>query len=245
MAKNDLSFTINKSKWTRFLSMVELSGDIQVKEVILDFTTTEVKVLAVTQNKTIAMRGILKGDFKLTGQVGIDDLQLFRASISSMPDAEITFVVKNNKIVLGSDTEKVKISTVMRAIEYVQTALPEDKFNTHAKKGQGNSFNLEHFQVSKILGYLSTLVSPSLGLEGEGSTITLSIENNQNEIVADFDIKETVSKFKVKLAKFFGIVLKIVGKGVEISVTKNDAPVYIKIEEDGIVIEYIMAPISQ
>jgi hypothetical protein len=245
MSKGDLSFKINKSRWVRFLNLVELSGDIQVKEVILDFTPTEVKVLAVTQNKTIAMRGTLKGEFKLTGQVGIDDLQLFRASISSMPDDAITFIVKNNKIVLGSDTEKVKISTVMRAIEYVQTALPEDKFATHAKKGQGNSFTLEHKQVSKILGYLNTLVSPSMGLEGEGTTITLSIENNQNEIVADFDIKETVTKFKVKLAKFFAILLKTIGKGVEISITKNDAPVYLKINEDDIVIEYIMAPISQ
>ena len=70
------------------------------------------------------------------------------------------------------------------------------------------------------------------------------MDRDDNQIVAGFDIEENVKEFKVKFqASYLLNLLSIIKQDVTISATTNKH-MYIKVENDAYVVEYLLAPIE-
>ena len=108
----------------------------------------------------------------------------------------------------------------------------------------GNEFVLPTEVVKQLVNHFNTLNPTSLILSGKGKSISLKIENKNNELTVDFDIAKEVEAFKVKLAKLFVEILSVIGSEVSLSV-KDGSPVYLNVKKSDAEFEYIIAPLGK
>jgi len=235
---------IYRSAIAQFLNSVILKGDIESKEAVFDISKAGIKVVTKTINNVVALKAVLKGEFEQIGEVGIGDLTLLRNFITSFDAEELDLTKSKNKLVLKSETEKLEIQTNIVNPEYIKIKVPEDKFNGLVKQSLGNEFILTLDTIKKIISYSSTIKAEDVILTGKGKTLTLQLDELDNKIVASFELGEEVEAFKIKFqASYLLNLLAIVKQEVVISAHTNKG-MYIKVENDGYSIEYMLAPIE-
>ena len=237
------NITVDKAKFNQFLQLIELKGDITNREAILSITPTSMQVLAVSPNKTVALKGELKGDFKLNKQIGIDELDLLKNLANTFTDEKIQLEIKENKLLLTSKKDKLKVSSILRDPKYITNIIEPEKLESLLKQAKGNNIVLEKEVIDKILQYTTAINADALVLKGDKKKITLELESNQNKIVAEFNTKKDFKPFEVKFAKIFVDLFSVINTDVTISVNK-DAPVYLNLKEKDLEFEYVIAPIK-
>lgn len=235
---------ISKSKMVRFLELTALKGDIENKESIMFIEKDCMKVILGHPSKTVVICGILNGEFDNIGQVGIDNIPLLLSLLKTFPTNEITITKKKNKLVFGSTDEKLEVSIILREPEYIVNTLENKKMAALLEQAEGNEFTLPLPAIKQILSYTTALGSNKLVIDGNNNVISLFAEHNENSIIADFMLDKEVNTFSVALMSQVNVILGILNKEVEMSM-KNDCPISIKVEEDGIKMTYIVAPLKK
>ena len=235
---------VYRSAFAQFLNSVILKGDIESKEAVFDITKTGIKVVTKTINNVVALKAVLKGEFEQIGEVGIGDLTLLRNFISSFDSEELELTKSKNKLILKSEIEKLEIQTNIVNPEYIKINVPEDKFNGLVAQSKGNEFLLTLDTIKKIITYSSTIKAEDVILTGKGNDLTLQLDELENKLVASFELLEKVEPFQIKFqASYLLNLLTNVKQEVTVSAHTNKG-MYIKVENDGYVIEYMLAPIE-
>ena len=115
---------IKVDKFKEFLDCVMLSGSLQLKDAVLDFTDKGIELSAAAQNNMICVYGLLKNtkdvitDYKVLGKIGIDDITLLAKYLSKFSE-DVNLEIKDNKIVLKESRKSVKL--YLRDLEYVES----------------------------------------------------------------------------------------------------------------------------
>ncbi len=233
--------SIGKAQLLQFFDLIGLKGSVSTKEVLLNITPTEINVSLSTCGKMVAVIGKMSGKYDITQQIGITDITLFKKFLNSFSSDIIDVDIEDNKVILSSEKDNVKISTTLSDPQYITNVVDESKVKSWIDKSSGNEVTLPVGMVKQIVSYLNTMEINSLVLEGSDETITLKIENQQNEIVASFPVKEQFKPFKVKLKEIFLELLSSFNGEVIISVNKK-APVYLSVKNDNCEFVYFIAP---
>jgi len=235
---------IYRTAVTQFLDLVKLKGDLESVEAIFNIAKDGIHILTKTSNNVLALKGTLKGEFEAIGEVGIGDLGLFKGFVTSFDSDELQLTKVKNKLVLSSAQEKLEIQANLTNPEYIKVKVPEDKFLALVKDSQGNEFTLTLDIIKKIITYSSTIKASDIILTGEGNNLKLQLDELDNKIVANFELAETVKPFQIKFqASYLLNLLSNVKQEVKVSAYTNKF-MYVKIENDAYLIEYMVAPIE-
>ena len=235
---------INKSAFVQFLNSIILKGDIESKEAVLKVSKNDIKVITKTNNNVLALRAVLKGNFEDIGEIGIGDLGLLRNFITSFDSEELQLTKTKNKLVLKSETEKVEIQSNIVNPEYIKIKVPEDKFDGLVKQSLGYELVLTLDTIKKIIGYSSTIKAQDIILTGKGKNLTLQLDELDSKIVASFELTEEAKEFKIKFQASYLINLLSQVKQETIISPHTNKGMYVKVENEAYIIEYMIAPIE-
>lgn len=239
-----IQLSVNKNEFQRFLELVELSGDIQTKETLIVCKDSVISVLARTYNKIVIYKGMWKVDCKDNFEIGIDDITLLQKFVSNFPTDSINLKITDAKLELSSVTPKLRFTVPLRKAEYILTKIEESKFTSYLALAITNMVKIPQNVVKSIIGYSDLLGGKSLLLTGKDTDVILEIENNQNNIVAEFNINQEFKPFITKISNLFVDLLSTIGSDITLSVAKENSPVYLKTESEKITFEYLIAPLE-
>lgn len=239
---------INFSKpvLSSFLSAVTLSKnkEIQNIEALFNIQKTSIQSIIVSSDRTLAVRGTLKGAFEEIGSVGVTDLVSFEKFVESMDDA-FSGDFQKNKLVLQSKNHK--ISVVLQNAEYIQNKLEKEKFeNILTQANSGFSFTLTSENIKELISKFKTLSSQDLVLEGKDGKISLYIKDykTESELYSTFEC-DSLNKntFSIQVAKHLVYLLETLGSDVTIKLGKeeNRNAIGIFSETEDYQIEYLLA----
>lgn len=224
---------INKKTLVKFLNLTAIQGDIENKECLIKINDN-IEVLSISEGKHFALKGTLQGKFDDNlGLIGIDSIKDFIGFINNFDDNEDINVTKNdNKLILQGN--KLKISCILKSPEYIVNKLPEEKFKELYDKSKDNDFVLSKDIIKKIISYANSMKSNDLLLSAKGKELTLSLnDDKENSILASFEINETIKPFSIKVSKILIDILKTISIGDLIVSVKENAPIMLKIVEEG------------
>ena len=224
-----------KDTLLRFISLIHLTGAVELKECLIEGTKQALKVCAVTPSKTFALNAKLKGDYSDLGTMGIDDLYLLEKSISLMED--ITLTKKENKLTLKDKT--VKNNLLLRSPQYIMTKLEEERYIKATKDSRGNEFTLTKDDIKKIADYYDIYKS-SVEIQGEDNEIVMKMTKEENSAELKIKVKEKVKSFQVLVAGLFVEALKNINTDVTVSI-KTGKPVLLSTKTDDYEVEYFIA----
>lgn len=235
--------TVKKEVFSDFLSLLQLKGEVENVEALININKESIKTHIVSSNKTVAIRGIFNGSFFISPPVGIDNISLLNQLVGSVSSEEINIKLFKNKLELTSPTNKMLAKCILKAPEYIINSLDEKKFDELKGQAVGNEFILSKENISKIVGYISILKSSDIVLEGKGKEVVVMTESNENEIMDTFELEGEVKEFKVKLGLVFKDLISSIHSDVVISIN-NEKPIYLNVKTDEYNIEYIVAPLK-
>jgi len=229
---------------SKFINLVNLSGDIEIKECIARGNKTELSVKAVTTSKVVIVNAKMNGDFSELGDIGIDSLPMFR-KITSTLNGEVSLTATANKLKISSG-KKVKAELALRNPQYVLNEVGEDKLNALQTANTGNTFTLKKEVMAEFAKYYNVF-GKELIISGDGNEVSFEVKNGDNSLNMTFDIAETVSKFEFKLASF---VMKIFNElsayDITISAKPGASAIVVEAQSNDamkVQIQYIIAPL--
>ena len=233
----------NKLDTLKFLDAVRLKGQLETNEAIFNVNKNTCSILTTTKIPVLAIKGQLHIEGEDIGEIGIGNIGMFRELINSIPDNIITITKKKNKLVCSNTEKTVEISYGLVNTEYIKSKITEDKYQTTLKVSQGNEFILDNNNLSSLLNYCRTLKADYILLSGIDKKLIMSLEANENELVAEFILSQPIKPFIVKFNTSY--LMSILGgqTSVIISLQTNQIA-YFKINTDTCQIEYLLAPIK-
>lgn len=238
---------INKSKLIRFLELVRLRNELENNEIILE-TSSGLSVTTATKGNICAVHAELGGKFGELEKIGIDNIELLiKVLYGFSKSEELDIVKKENKLLISSDMEALKVSLILKAPEYVINILELEKFNEILKKGEGNSFLIPKNVIGKFQGHCNTLGAAELDLTtsaSHASEVYFGINNKENEIFDMFVLEKEIKPFSVKLGKIFLDILSTINDDVIVS-CKNNSPVVIYYNKEDYNITYLLAQLKK
>lgn len=237
---------ITKNSLKNFLELIEIKGDTYFKDAMLNISKNSIEVTAANDGSSMIVSGTIKGVFEDIGNIGIDSFLLLINSINEFSSEKIFFTKKDNKLLLKSPDNKLKISLVLKNPDYIINKFTNEQFNSILKKASGNEFTLSKETVTKIASYCKTLNTNVLYLKGSKKELTLEIDNKtgnsttaSSSIIAVFDLEHPLKEdFSIKLSNMFLDIFSSIGKEGEVS-TRNNAPLAIKSSGEDYSITYI------
>lgn len=246
---------INKDKFLKFLNLCALKGELENKDILLNFEDKLVTAIA-NKNRIVVFLGTLKEEFENLSEVGIQNLDLLKSFINSLTDnvyntKEISIKKLENKLVFESG--KTKYSSVLLPAKYFKdkTTYPnsnyveKDKVMQLIEKCNGNEFILKSIDVKKLISAFNSISSSSFILTGKDNFVMLKLENQSNELEITFDITEKVQPFTTKLTKQIIDILNVISDfDIKFSI-KSDNPISLKVVNDDIDFTYVIAPMSK
>jgi hypothetical protein len=232
---------IDSATLSKFLTLVNLSGEIEIKECILRGDVDKLSVIAITPSKIVIVRGQLMGDFSTIGDIGIDDLSLLKRMLTAF-SGEIDLVVTTNKLKLSNKSTKVEL--VLRNPQYILNEVDKTKFSDIHKKSSGNEFTLTSENVREFQRYYGVF-GKELLISGENQDITFDLANGDNSLNLTIEVAETINKFEVKLASLFMNILGTIATGVKLSINDGANAVLVSHNTDDVKIDYIVAPLMK
>ena len=234
----------NKTSTLKFIDSLKLKGQLETNESIFNITKDSINVLTTTRIPVLAIKGHLKiENGEDIGEIGVGDIGLFRNFLSAIPSELVHVNKKKNKLVLTNPEQSVCISLGLINTEYIKNRITAEKFESTYKSASGNEFVLNTEALKAIIAYCSTIKADTIILNGEGKKLSLSLESNDNSMIAEFTIEKEVKPFVVK---FNTAYLSAVLSGQEHVVVslKENVISYFKSENDQYKIEYLLAPIK-
>ena len=232
---------VDSAVLSQFLTLVNLSSEIEIKECILRGDTDKLSVIAVTPSKVVIVAGELKGDYSSIGTIGVDDLSLLKRMLTAF-SGEIDFVVTTNKLKMFN--KKTKVELVLRNTQYVLNEVDKSKFDGIYNKAKGNEFTLTLENVREFQKYYGVF-GKEVVISGENNTVTFDLANGENSLNLTLDVAETVAKFEVKLASLLMNVLGTIATGVKMSINGGTSAVLVCHSTDNFSINYIIAPLMK
>lgn len=230
---------INAELFTEFFSLINMSGEEEIKECIAKGTETELSVYATSPNKTIIVKGVIKGNYSELGEMGVDSVALLRKITSSCSgDLSVTKTTSKLKIASG---KKVKADLALRNPQYVLNAVAPDKFDVLETKASGNIFTITKDMLTELSKFYG-LIGKELNISGEGNVITFAMETDENSVEVNFDIAETVKKFDVRMSALLMKVLPLIKTTATASINDKATVISIKINNAGYEFTYLVAP---
>ncbi len=227
-----------------FLKSLALKGEIENKEVLLDVEKQTIKALIVSSNKTLAVRGVLKGTFDAVGKVGVTNFSSFIRFVESQ-DSDFTGEFLKNRLALQSKTSRISI--VLQNAEYIYNKLDNDKFEKVLGSVSGDvKFTIPYAVVQELIRKFEILPSEDLVLESKEGALSLYVKDYQteSELFADYEIEELKKQsFSVKVSNYFILILKTLATDVVIEVKKeNPTAIGISVDnKNGMSLEYLLA----
>lgn len=232
---------VDSATLSKFLTLVNLSSEIEIKECILRGDADKLSVIAITPSKVVIVNGELKGDYSSIGTIGVDDLSLLKRMLTAF-SGEIDLVVTTNKLKLSN--KKTKVELVLRNTQYILNEVDKTKFDGVYNKTLGNEFNLTLENVREFQKYYGVF-GKELIISGENNNVTFDLVNGDNSLNLTLDIAETVAKFEVKLASLFMNLIGTIASGVKLSINDGVNAVLLTHSTDNFNINYIVAPLMK
>lgn len=240
--------TLNKNLLARFLDLVSLKGDAEIKEINFDITKDSLNVNANNLIKTCMVRAKLNNDFtdlvKLKS-FGLLDINLLKKLICTIKDDNIDISYDKNKLIITQPRLTAKLSIVDRV--YISTQTPDNKFDEILQTIDNQAFTIDAEGIKDILINYYCVFNEDLVLISNKNNISINLAKNENEIILNLNEYVSINKvkdFKVKFGKVLVDVLSTIKNTIDIRVD-TDKPIYIKYTEDNIIAEYLVAPIIQ
>lgn len=231
---------INKKEFISFLDLITLRRELENTECLLDVSSDKISAFILNPSRIFALYGNIGGTFEPIGKIGIDNLKTFKGLINNFKEGEIDIIKSANKLVLENSHQHLKISYILRSPDYIKNYIEPEKFNEKLKEAQGNSFSVSNEIIRQILQYYSSIQSDKLNISCNGNVLSLSLEERENEIIADFPISERIKPFNIKISKLLIDILSTINSNVSVSVNSENA-ISITYNQDNINVVYLLA----
>lgn len=232
---------IKASEFSRFLELINLTGNYEIKECIFRCDTEKLSVIAVEPNsKAIIIHGELKGDYSEFGVMGIDNLTLLRKMINSCK-GEID-MTRNNDTLNITSGKKLKVVLKLRNVQYILNEVERTKYDNLYNRTIGNEFTLKLDQITEFKEYYQVM-GKEVSISGDGKDITFNIVNGDNSLDLGIEVDETVKKFDMKVQGLIMTVLGIIDSTVKMSINGSPHPMLITKEEGDYKLNYIIGPL--
>ena len=232
---------VNRVKLLKFLELLNVKGEVEVKEAVIIGNSNSLNVLAASLSKVLVLKGELQGDFSNIGTIGINDVAFFKKIVSTMTSTEILMEKKDNKLIIA-ENNKITASLILRNVEYILTNISEEIFSTVSTKALGNEFELTSENAKKIVNYYS-LVNANIELICKDNVLQTKFDKNENEIKLDFQLSDKVEDFVIKLNNTFIDCLSLANDKIILS-AKNNAPIFVSIKTDDCKFDYVINTIT-
>ena len=233
---------ISKALLGKFVDLIMLKGTVEIQEAIFNINK-DLSTFATTGSRHIALRGILPDVKEDWGKIGLGDLKLIKKFLNSFSEDELIITKNKNKLVFQTTNGKHKISHTITSPQYITNVEGEDKMDSLVTNGKGNEFFVSSGIISEIVNYFTTVNSPTIVLSSDGSNLIMKASKDSNEVEAKFDLElETpIKEFSVTVNKILIDVLSVIKDNCTFSI-KNNAPIYIKVENERLNFEYLVCP---
>ena len=233
---------VKTSKLLKFLELINITGTVEIKELILEGSKKELKTYAKAPSGIFALKAVLKEDYSDIETVGVDDLGLLRKIVDlNKSTEEITLEKKENVIVVKNKNTKTKL--LLRNPKYILTALEKEQYEKTREKSGDNIFTLTKNDIINLVKYYD-IMKGKLCISGNKNTITFNMGLDENQSEIKVTVKETVKEFEVAIAGFFVEILNQIADDVVIT-TGTDKPVLISNKSEDYEVEYLLAPLKR
>ena len=228
----------------RFLEVVGMVDEAEVKECVLNFTQDRKILLeTITAQENVAVKGVYVYDDKneetVIGKVGLDNLPTLKKYLESFNTETVDITKKDNYLVLSAPKKKVKVQ--LRSIEYIPTTEGEkvDKLIALSKK---NLVTLRSTVLDKLLGNSTLLNTGEFKLTGKGKKLNYSAKSWAEDVLEETLEAEGLDGVEVNLSKYFLNAVANIKDDVQIGINPK-APIYVGYEKDNVKVEFAIAPI--
>jgi hypothetical protein len=239
----DSKLNINKSVFSKFLTLCSCKGELENKELLLNITTKSLTAKAVSSNKVLCLKGTVNGEFQDWGELGIDNLTLLKNFLTSNLSDILKIKKTENKMMI-EDT-KLKYTCTLRNPKYIVNNVTDDKLLPLFDKAKGNFFTLKSEDIKKLINYTNTIAPTTLIFSGTKKILTLTINNGDNELEVVFDLDKEVVDFTIKTARIFVDLLTTISDFDITFSMQNNCPIYLKIDNKEVNFEYLFAPLNK
>ncbi len=232
---------VKKEKFTNFLKLLSLKGDISNKSAVLDFQANKVTAYTIAPANSVATKGVWNANFDTWGEVGLTNVETLTSFITPLRGTKIFIDIDKNKFKTTSENGKVKSKNILSNTQYITNTLAPEQYENIKAKAVGNEVTIPQDIIKEILTYVSSVNSKDLILKIGNSNITLIIENKQDQIEASFDMP-TPPDFKpisLRMAYYFTDILTLAEGDVTLS-AKPNSPVFLTIKQHDSEFEYLM-----
>jgi len=232
---------VKKERFVNFLKLLSLKGDIANKSAVLDFQSTNVTAFTIAPSNSVATKGVWGANFDDWGKVGLANVETLASFITPLKGTKIFIDIDKNKFKTTSENGKVKSKNILSNTTYITNSLDEVQYESIKAKAVGNEFTLPLDTIKEMLTYVTSVNSKDVVLNVEKGSITLVIENKQDEIEATFDLvtPDAFTPISLRMASYFTDILTLAEVDITLSAQPN-SPVFIKINQLGSEFEYLM-----
>lgn len=231
----------NVKELLRFLNVVGMTDEAEVKECVLDFTPKGIKIESITAQENVAIKGFYTVETNKTdlGKVGLDNLPILRKYLESFVTETVDITKKDNYLVLSTPKKKVKVQ--LRSTDYIP-AVENEKIDKLIALGNKNVVTLQKGVLDKLLGNSTLLNTNEFTLKGKGKKLNYSAKSWTEDILEETLEAEGLDNVEVHLSKYFLNAVKNIGDDVQIGINPK-TPIYVAYEKDKIKVEFAIAPI--
>ena len=231
------------------LDLCGLGGNLEHPSILLNVTATSIKASAANRDEKSTdivisgVLGVLEGTFEEIGELGIGNLSIVRKFLATVTSEKLSLKKTENKLVF--ETGKSRFSETLRNPKYITNVLQEENFNKAVTKVQGNNFTLKKEDVKKIIQAYRTLPSAEIQIAGKDKTLIIQLTNDSNELTLNFDLEDSIELFKIKfLDPFMQLLSQLGDHDVKFSM-RDKSPAYLKVEDENLNVQYLVAPIEK
>ena len=234
-----MDLVVNKNSIKRFLGIISLSGEHQIREALISIRKDSISSLVKSPTNTIGISAILKGKFTDLDEIGVDDLSLFESSLGIQDKDEVAIKIKENKLSITSN--KTKASLILRKPDYIKNKPKEEDFKKYVASGSGNEFTLTEEEIDKIMKAYNLIKSDNINIYSEdGKSIKFRFGRMDNEIETEVDLKNDVTPFKTNVSSFILFILNFLGEAT-ISIKQDCPTIIVTNKKDGLEVTYVIA----
>jgi len=232
---------VKKEKFTNFLKLLSLRGDIANKSAILDFSANKVTAFTIAPANSVATKGVWNANFDDWGKVGLTNVETLVSFISPLKGTKIFIDIDKNKFKTTSENGKVKSKNILSNTTYITNSLDESQYENIKAKAIGNEIILPLDIIKEMLTYVTSVNSKDILLDIKKGSITLTIENKQDEIEASFDLitPDDFKDISLRMAYYFTDILALAETDITLSAQPN-SPVFVKFSQLDSDFEYLM-----
>ena len=232
---------VKKERFVNFLKLLSLKGDIANKSAVLEFKPTNVTAFTIAPSNSVATKGVWHANFDDWGKVGLANVETLTSFITPLKGTKIFIDIDKNKFKTTSENGKVKSKNILSNITYITNDLDEAQYKNIRAKAVGNEFTLPLDVIKEMLTYVTSVNSKDVVLKIEKDSITLVIENKQDEIEATFDLTtpDEFTPIELRMASYFTDILTLAETDITMS-AQPKSPVFIKLSQHDSDFEYLM-----